>query len=102
MKACGRFVIGEANSTRYPNGELPAHRGASGASCKTLKRIARWLHNGMPARAIRATTRLGPILSVHDRGRTWSCRLQNHGLSGPSYAARCNRQHGRLRWRGGS
>ena len=103
-KDCGRFIVGEANSTAYPDRELPARGRTSGAKCRTLKRIARRLHDGtyeVPSDAHAPSPQYGPPFSVRDRGRTWSCSLQNRGLSGPSYAIRCHRGAARLRWRTG-
>lgn len=99
--SCGRFVIGEANSTSYADGELPARGVATRTSCVTLKRIARRLHDGtypVPDGAGRPAPGWGEAFTVRDRGRRWSCRLQNIGASGPSYAMRCKRRAAALRW----
>lgn len=100
--SCGSFVVGEANSTAYADRELPARGTAQRASCVTLKRIARRMHDGtypVPSKAGAPAPDYGAPFAVRDRGKRWSCRLQNRGASGPSYAVRCTRPSGsRLRW----
>lgn len=103
-KDCGRFIVGEANSTAYADMELPARGVASDASCATLKRIARRLHDGtyrIPSDAWEQAPAYGRSFTIRDRGKRWSCRVQNIGASGPSYAVRCRRSYAVLRWRTG-
>ena len=82
----------------------PTHGSASGVACSTLRRIARRLHDGTykapPGSAVSAPG-YGPAFPLRDGGRVWSCRLQNRGLSGPSYAVRCTRGASSLSWRTG-
>jgi hypothetical protein len=102
--SCGRFIVGKANSTAYPNFQLPAQGSASGAPCSTLTRVARRLNAGtykIPSGVAARPPSYGPPFSVRDAGRIWFCRLQNRGLSGPSYAVRCSRGATRLRWQVG-
>ena len=101
---CATFIVGEANSTAYPDQRLPARGIARGASCVTLRRIARRLNDGtypVPAYAPAPAPRWGRYFPVHDGGRRWSCQLQNRGASGPSYAVRCRSGSARLDWNTG-
>jgi hypothetical protein len=66
--------------------------------------MARRLNDGtykVPPDASARAPAYGTPFSVHDVGLTWSCRLQNRGLSGPSYAVRCNRVSARISWQVG-
>ena len=102
--SCSKFVIGRANSTAYPHFRLPARGSVNGASCSTLRRIAKRLHRGaydIPDDAGAIAPDWGEVFRIDDRGRTWSCRLQNRGGSGPSYAVRCRSRSAALTWRTG-
>jgi hypothetical protein len=102
--SCARFVVGRANSTAYPRGELPARGVARGVPCKTLRRVARRLNDGtypIPQGASARAPRYGRPFAVRDRGLTWTCRLQTIGGSGPTYAVKCSHRSARMRWRTG-
>ena len=99
--SCPRFIVGHANSTAYPNMQLPARGRESGSPCATLHRIARRINNGkyrIPAWAWVASPAYGPPFVINDQGRAWACDVQNDGLSGPSYAVRCDNENARLSW----
>jgi hypothetical protein len=100
---CHTFVIGPANSTAYPRHQLPARGVASGASCSTLRRIARRLNSGTYPIPLDAGAKghYGRPFAVHDRGKRWSCRFEAIGGSGPTYAIRCASGAARLSWRTG-
>lgn len=98
---CRRFIVGRANSTAYPHLRLPAHGVASGVSCATLRRIARGLNNGsypIPPGVGAHAPHYGRAFSVLDRKRKWSCRLEQIGGSGPTYAVKCSSGSARVRW----
>jgi hypothetical protein len=102
--SCGPFTVGEANSSAYPNRDLPARGSATGSRCTTLERIARRLHSNeykLPDSAFVNAPEWGPQFSLSDEGSNWKCQFQSHGLSGPSYAVRCSNKTARLRWRAG-
>jgi len=101
---CARFIVGRANSTAYPHMQLPARGTASGASCATLRRIARGLNNGayrVPSHAGAQAPAYGRPFKITDRGRQWRCRVQDIGLSGPTYAVKCTSASAALRWQVG-
>jgi hypothetical protein len=101
FRSCPRFTVGRANSTAYPNMQLPARGRESGSSCSTLHRIARRINNGMyriPGWGWVASPEYGPPFLISDEGYAWACDVQNNGLSGPSYAIRCDRENARLAW----
>lgn len=101
---CGRFIVGEANSSAYPGFRLPARGKAVRASCDTLRRIARRLHDGtypVPRGAGEQAPDFGRSFRVKDRGRSWRCQLQLRGGSGPTYAMACERKQARLTWNTG-
>ena len=103
-RSCGRFIVGQANSTAYPKMKLPARGTVVIAACSTLRRIARRLHDGtyrIPSSAQAPPFKWGRPFTVRDQGRTWSCQLQHQGGSGPTYALRCRRGAARLRWHAG-
>lgn len=103
-RSCGRFVIGKANSTAYARLRLPARGSATSANCTTLRGIARRLHDGtyrLPASAFARAPEWGRPAPVRHAGVTWKCRVQNVGLSGPSYRVRCARDRALLVWRTG-
>jgi hypothetical protein len=98
---CSRFIVGRANSTAYPNMQLPARGRESRSSCTTLDRVARRIHNGkyrVPTWAWVASPAYGPPFLISDEGHAWACDVQNNGLSGPSYAVRCDNRNARLAW----
>jgi hypothetical protein len=98
---CPRFIVGKANSTAYPNMQLPARGRESSSSCATLHRIARRINSGayrIPSWAWVASPAYGPPFLISDQRRAWACDVQNNGLSGPSYAVRCDRGSARLLW----
>jgi hypothetical protein len=45
-----------------------------------------------------ASPAYGPPFLISDEGHAWACDVQNDGLSGPSYAIRCDRENARLAW----
>lgn len=103
--ACARFIVGTANSTAYDDGGLPARGFARGDTCTTLKRIARNMQGGRipipQGSAYHARPpKFGRAFKIYDR-KTWMCRIQNRGASGPSYAVRCTRPGASLRWTAG-
>jgi hypothetical protein len=101
FQSCPRFIVGKANSTAYPKMQLPARGRESGSSCATLHRIARRINNGtyrIPDWAWVASPAYGPPFLINDNGRAWACDVQNNGLSGPSYAVRCDRANAQLSW----
>lgn len=103
-KSCGRFIVGEANSTAYPGLRLPARGSVERAACSTLRRVARRLHDGsyvVPDAAQSRGSEFGSSFTVRDNGRKWSCRLRHEGGSGPTYEVRCRRAGSRLRWKTG-
>ncbi|MTD47290.1 hypothetical protein GKE82_24095 [Conexibacter sp. W3-3-2] len=98
---CPQFIIGQANSSAYPDFQLPARGSTKNASCATLQNIARRLHDGTyqvpDAAAGRGT--YGRAFTVRHAGKAWRCRLRSDGGSGPTYAMRCSRPSGaQLRW----
>lgn len=102
-RSCGHFTIGKSNSTSNPDGKLPAHGSATGASCRVMRRIARRLHDGtykVPD-GKRGIGRFGSAFAIRDAGRSWSCRLMWIGSSGPSYRMRCSSGGARLAWEAG-
>ena len=101
FRACARFIVGRANSTAYPNGQLPARGREAGSSCVVLRRIARRIQDGayrVPAWAWAPPPAFGPPFLIRDQGKDWACDVHNNGLSGPSYAVRCDRTSARLSW----
>jgi hypothetical protein len=96
-------AIATADSTAYPHHQLPARGVASGASCSTLRRIARRLNSGTYPIPLDAGAKghYGRPFAVHDRGKRWSCRFEAIGGSGPTYAIRCASGAARLSWRTG-
>jgi hypothetical protein len=101
---CARFIVGEANSSAYPDFELPARGFTAGASCATLRRVARRLHDGtytVPKNAAK-TEDFGPPFQVRDGGISWKCRLWSKGGSGPTYDVVCSRAAARvMSWNAG-
>jgi hypothetical protein len=101
FRTCGRFIVGRANSTAYPNMQLPARGRETGSSCVVLRRIARRIQAGtyrIPAWAWAPSPAFGAPFLIRDEGRDWACDVQNNGSSGPSYAVRCDRTSARLSW----
>jgi hypothetical protein len=99
--ACPQFIVGQANSTAYPNQQLPARGRQVDSSCATLQRMARKIENGtyrIPAWAWVPAPAYGPPFLIRDRGRPWACDVQNNGLSGPSDTFRCDSNNARLWW----
>jgi hypothetical protein len=99
--SCPRFIVGQANSTAYPNMQLPARGRESRSSCTTLRRMARRIDAGeyrVPAWAWVASPAFGPPFLVTDEAPAWACDVQNNGLSGPSYTIRCDSKTARLSW----
>lgn len=100
-RRCGRFVIGKANSTAYARLRLPARGSVTSASCTTLRGIARRLHDGtyrLPSSAFARAPQWGIPAPVRHAGVTWNCRVQNVGMSGPSYRVRCARNRALMTW----
>jgi hypothetical protein len=98
---CSRFIVGQANSTAYPNRQLPARGTEVRSSCATLRRIARRLQSGkyrVPSKAFALPPAWGSPSPVRDNGRRWMCEFQNRGASGPTYGARCTSGSSQLNW----
>lgn len=93
---CKRFVVGQANSTAYADGKLPARGTTTKASCATLRGLARGIQSGaypVPTDAV-GQSLFGAPFTVRHQGRSWRCRYAAQGGSGPTYAVRCTRPGG--------
>lgn len=89
---CPDFVVGQANSTAYPKHRLPATGGIRGSTCDTLRTFARRMHRGRyEVRRSARAPKWSADFAVRHAGRTWTCRFQSLGASGPSYSVRCRR-----------
>lgn len=98
---CARFIVGRADSSAYPDLQLPASGTALGSSCVILRRIARGLQTGtyrLPSTGFARAPEWGTPFVVRDVGQEWTCRFQSRGASGPTYAVRCNRGATELSW----
>jgi hypothetical protein len=100
VRRCSQFIVGRANSSAYPNMQLPARGTATGVPCLTLRRIARRLQSGqypVSAGSFARAPLWGHWFSLRDV-RLWQCQGQNRGASGPTYGVRCNNGTARLWW----
>ncbi len=100
-KNCPDFTVGEANSSSYPDGKLPAKKvSAKHVKCKRVRALARAFHKGdvkIPDDA-RGYGEWGDRFEIKYGGLKWRCRLWWIGGSGPSYKFRCSYNSRSARW----